>query len=98
MRVRKIKIGVSPLYALDTSIDSGETLKADKEQSQSLKKSNERKESAGKKSTRTSITGLDRQDQEAIKAIGQAMSQAGADVTLPLEAVFIDPLHLCNAK
>ena len=81
---------VSTAFALDTSTDTSKTKKTDKEQSQSLKKSQEEKESKGKKKSDTSSTGVDRQTQEAIKAIGQAMSQSGADVTLPLEAVFLD--------
>ena len=77
-------------FALDTSTDTGKIKKTDKEQSQSLKKSQEEKDTKGKKKADTTTTGVDRQTQEAIKAIGQAMSQSGADVTLPLEAVFLD--------
>ncbi|MFZ6007204.1 MAG: hypothetical protein ACOYU2_06065 [Nitrospirota bacterium] len=87
-----ITLFLMPSYAiaLDTSADTGKTKKTDKEQSQSLKKSKEEKESKGKKKADTTSIGIDRQTQEALKEIGQAMSQTGADVTLPLEAVFLD--------
>jgi len=89
---------ISSVSALDTSIDAGKTKKTDKEQSQSIKKSKEDRESTGKKKSKTASTGLDKQDQEAIKAIGQAMSQAGADVTLPLEAVFLDRIAILESN
>jgi len=77
-------------FALDTSTETGKTQRQDFERSKSLKKSKEEKESKGKKKSNTTSTGIDKQTQEAIKAIGQAMSQSGADVTLTLEAVFMD--------
>ena len=80
----------STAFALDTSIDTGKTRKTDKEQSQSLKKSQEEKDTKGKRKADTTTKGRDVTDSDTIKAIGQAMSQSGADVTLPLEAVFLD--------
>lgn len=83
-------IMVSPAFALDTSTDTSKTRKTDKEQSQSLKKSQEEKDTKGKRKADTISKGRDITDSDTIKAIGQAMSQSGADITLPLEAVFLD--------
>ncbi|MGO9016665.1 MAG: hypothetical protein ACLQF0_17020 [Dissulfurispiraceae bacterium] len=79
-----------PALALDTSTETGKTQKEESEQSLQQKKIQEQKDTIGKKNTTTRSSGQDRTDSETIKAIGQAMSQSGADVTLPLEAVFLD--------
>ncbi|MEW6116377.1 MAG: hypothetical protein AB1553_05690 [Nitrospirota bacterium] len=81
-----------PVYALDTSFETGKSSKEDKENSLSIKGNYEKKGSKGKKTGETTSKGIDKQDQEAIKSIGQAMSQSGADVTLPLEAVFMSKI------
>ncbi|MEM7828464.1 MAG: hypothetical protein QW561_03910 [Candidatus Aenigmatarchaeota archaeon] len=82
------------VFALDTSIDTSKTEKTDREQSQSLRKTKEQRDTKGKRKADTTATGVDKQTQEAVKAIGQAMSQGGADVTLSLEAVFLDRIAL----
>jgi len=77
-------------FAVDTSVDTNKNIKSDKEKSQSLKKSHEQKDTKGKKKIDTASIGRDKTDSDTIKAIGQAMSSAGADVTMPLEVVFLD--------
>jgi hypothetical protein len=77
-------------YALDAPVDAERRKKLDKEQRQDLKQMQEKREQKGEREAETIQRGIDRQAQEAIKAIGQAMRQSGADITLPLEAVFLD--------
>ena len=79
-------------FALDTSTETGKTQRQDFERSKSLKKSKEEKESRGKRKSDTITTGIDKQTQETIKAIGQAMSQSEADIVLSLETIFIDKI------
>ncbi len=79
-----------PAFALDPQIDTGKTEKRGEEQKQELREMQEKREQKGEREAETIQKGIDRQAQEAIKAIGQAMRQTGADVTLPLEAVFLD--------
>lgn len=79
-----------PAFALDPQIDTGKTEKREEEQKQELRKMQEEREQKGEREAETIQRGIDRQAQEAIKAMGQAMRQTGADVTLPLEAVFLD--------
>jgi hypothetical protein len=81
---------VTPAFAIDTSVDTQKSIKTDKEKSQSLKKSQEQKDTKGKKKSDTASIGRDKTDSDTIKAIGQAMSSAGADITMPLEVVFLD--------
>ena len=88
--VLTILIFAGNIFAIDTSVDTQKSIKSDKEKSQSLKKSQEQKDTKGKKKSDTVSIGRDKTDSETIKAIGQAMSSAGADVTLPLEVVFLD--------
>ena len=88
--VLTILIFACNVFAIDTSVDTQKSIKSDKEKSQSLKKSQEQKDTKGKKKSDTASVGRDKTDSSIIKAIGQAMSSAGADVTLPLEVVFLD--------
>lgn len=83
---------VNPVFALDTSVDTSKQKKIDKEKSQSIKKSKEKKESEGEKESKTISKGLDKQTQDAIKQIGQAMNSKGVDITLPLETLFLNRL------
>jgi len=87
-----ILLFTSPVYALDTSVDTSKQKKIDKEKTLQEKKSKEKKESEGEKTSKTIGKGLDKQTQEAIKQIGQAMHSRGVDVVLPLEILFLNRL------
>lgn len=84
--------------SLDTSVDTGKTYKQDKEQSQSIRKSIEERDSSGKRKSKTTSKGTDHQTADIVKAIGQAMNQTAADVTLPLEAIFLDKIAELEAS
>ncbi len=83
---------INPAYAFDASVDTGKQKKIDKEKSQNIKKSKEKKKSKGEKESKTISKGLDKQTQEAIKQIEQAMNSKGVDITLSLETLFLNSL------
>jgi hypothetical protein len=81
---------ISPSYSIDTNIDAGKTQRTDKEQSQSIRKSQEQRESKGRKKTTTTTTGIDKQTQDVIRSVEDMRRNTEADVTLSLEMVFLD--------
>jgi len=81
---------VAPSYSIDTNIDAGKTQRTDKEQSQSIRKSQEQRESKGRKKTTTTTTGIDKQTQDVIRSVEDMRRNTEADVTLSLEMVFLD--------
>jgi len=81
---------VSQSYSIDTNIDAGKTQRTDKEQSQSIRKSQEQRESKGRKKTTTTTTGIDKQTQDVIRSVEDMRRNTEADVTLSLEMVFLD--------
>lgn len=79
-----------PAMAIDTSTDSSQSIKEDKDQSQSQKKSKEEKDSKGRKKSKTTSTGIDKQTQEAVKAIAQASLNHNTDVVMNVQDIFFD--------
>ncbi|OPY67099.1 MAG: hypothetical protein A4E57_02469 [Syntrophorhabdaceae bacterium PtaU1.Bin034] len=79
------------VYAVgEADIDTSQSKKHTKEQSIQQKSSTDSKQSQGKKRGTTKTKGRDSTAQESSKSTGQAESRQGADVVLPLEAVFLD--------
>lgn len=78
---------------IDTEIEGNKSKKVGEEQSGSIKQSEEERESKGKRDSKSMSKGLDKQVQEALKEVGQAMKSQGVDIVLPLEAVFNNVLY-----
>jgi len=74
--------------AVDLGVETGRDQRLEREKSNSIRNSQEKRESTGKKTSQTTSTGTDRQDQELIKATSQAMQNSNLDLTLSLGDVF----------
>jgi len=84
--------------AQDASYDTSKSRKSTKEQSIQHKKSIDKKDSTGSRKSKTRTQGTDTTTQDTARTTGQDASQKGADVIMPLEAVFLDKIAVLEAQ
>ncbi|WP_353685431.1 hypothetical protein [Thermodesulfovibrio sp. 3462-1] len=87
-----------PVFAMDTNVDTGKFKKHGKEQSQTQKKTLEQKTSKGRKRAHTQATGTETIESQSDKQAWQDTTGAGAEITLPLEAVFMDRIATLESE
>jgi hypothetical protein len=84
--------------AQDASYDTSKDRKSSKEQSIQHKKTIDKKDSTGSRKSTTKSHGVDKTTSETWKAAGQDTSQKSADVSLPLESVFMNSIAILEDK
>ncbi|WP_306534055.1 hypothetical protein [Geobacter sp.] len=78
--------------APDVGVESNRSTEQDRERSGSIKRSRDNKDSKGNRTQRSRSTGTDKQVQDALRKVRQAMQSSSADVQMSLEAVFLNKI------
>ena len=90
---------VSNVWAgADSSVDSSKQQRLDKEKTQSIKRSRESRESQGSRKSKTTSSGIDKQVQDAIRAVEQAMQQKGLEVSIDPAQIFLNEISLSESS
>jgi len=76
------------LFAADTSKETGKSKKSSRESSITQKKTKEQRESKGKKTSETTVQGLDKESRDTLKEVGESLKSTGVEITLNLENLF----------
>lgn len=76
----------------DVGVESNQSSEQDRERSWSIKRSRDNKDSKGSRTQRSRSTGTDKQVQDALRKVRQAMQSSSADVQMSLEAVFLNKI------
>lgn len=76
----------------DVGVESNQSSEQDRERSGSIKRSRDNRDSKGSRSQNSRSTGTDKQVQDALRKVRQAMQSSSADVQMSLEAVFLNKI------
>ncbi len=84
--------------ALDLGIERSKNKPIERHKSFTTRGNKTKKKSEGQKTTSTTSTGSDQQDQNVIRRIGQQMRNSGLDVTLSLGDIFLQSLAMLEKQ